>query len=241
MINKLEFKSIEDKVLRERRACNIGEEAPIGSKIFNVIENGYNTLILLYPLKSEKIAGFTRKHNNTIQIFINTNLPRSEQFFAAAHELSHLLDIKEDKDNNFILCNEDFIIELAEENQLNIEESKANYFAAAFLLPKNVIEKKFIGIDFKSYPNEDLMLDILKLQYEYEVSYKAILKRLRELRFIGSSKYEMLKEKESQINDYIKMFDEEIQRKIKELQISDSRRYHTLNVPKEAADLFRNS
>lgn len=40
---------------------NLGTESPIGNKVFDIVENQYDSFLLLYPLKSIIIAAFTRK------------------------------------------------------------------------------------------------------------------------------------------------------------------------------------
>ncbi len=119
MLNREE---IEDKALRQRKMHDLGTEITIGNKVFDIIENQYESFLLLYPLKSRNIAGFTRKKSDFTQIFINTSFNRGFQNFAAAHELYHLIQFKEREKDNFILCKKTDIVDTIEGIQLSLEE-----------------------------------------------------------------------------------------------------------------------
>jgi Zn-dependent peptidase ImmA (M78 family) len=241
MLLPQEIERIEKKALEQRKIYDLGDESPIGLKIFSYVENIFNSYILLYPLKTRKIAGFTRKQGETIQIFINTSFNLSFQVFAAAHELYHLIDLKEKSINKFIVCNDQDISESIDDSGSSIEEIKANYFAAAFLMPKVVILNRFSNLKSSKYSEVDLVLEIMKLQYEYEIPYKTILKRLKELRIIGNDEFKKLKDYDEQILGYCKMLDEEMRKSVYELEHTSGRKYHSLNVPKIAYDVYRNN
>ena len=153
----------------------------------------------------------------------------------------HLIDLKEKSIDKFIICNNQDISESIDDSGSSIEEMKANYFAAAFLMPKVVIENRFSNLKNRKYSEVDLVLEIMKLQYEYEIPYKTILKRLKELGIIGNEKYHKLKDYDEQILEYCKMLDEEMRKRINELEHSNARKYHSLNVPKIAYDVYRNN
>ena len=68
-----------------------------------------------------------------------------------------------------------------DQDDTDIDELKANYFAASFLLPKDVIEERFKKIKGINCSREDFILEIIKLQSQYEVPFKTILKRLKEI------------------------------------------------------------
>ncbi len=241
MLNREEFEKIEIKALKHRRMNDLGIESPIGDKIFDIIENEYDSFLLLYPLKSRNIAGFTRKKGEIIQIFINTSFDKGFQNFAGAHELYHLIQFQEKDNDNFILCKNTDVLDTIDESDINLEELKANYFAAAFLLPREVVFEKFKKIKRVNYSEEDFILEILKLQFQYEVPFKTILKRLRELEIIDKKYYEKLKIYEHNILAYCKMMDISVENSIKSLISSNARKYHTLNVPKIAADVYKNN
>lgn len=241
MLKREDIDKIEKKALQHRKMNDLGIESPIGNKIFDIIENQYDSFLLLYPLKSENIAGFTRKQGEFIQVFINTSFDRGFQNFACAHELYHLIQFQGKEIDNFIVCSNKDISETLDEENIQQEELKANYFAAAFLLPKEVVVERFKKIEQLYYSEEDFILEIIKLQYQYEVPFKTILKRLKELKIINKIQYGKLKIYEENIIGYCDMMDESAYNSIKILESTDTRKYHTLNVPKTAADVYKNN
>ncbi|QNU67172.1 ImmA/IrrE family metallo-endopeptidase [Ruminiclostridium herbifermentans] len=241
MLSDPELEKIEEKALYQRRIHVLGDESPIGNKIFNLIENTYKSYMMLYPLKTKKVAGFTRKQGENIQIFINTSFNTSFQIFAAAHELYHLIDFEENNTDEFIVCNNQDISENIDDKNKNIVELKANYFSAAFLLPASVIRNRFETFKKSDlYFEENMIIEIIKLQYEYEVPFKTVLKRLKELKLVGDNKFNKLLEINDNLTYYCKMMDDAIFKRINELESPSYRKYHSLNVPKMAYDIYRN-
>lgn len=241
MLNKEEIDIIEHKALQQRKMNDLGTESPIGNKVFDIVENQYDSFLLLYPLKSKNIAAFTRKQGSITQVFVNTSFDRAFQNFACAHELYHLINLQERQIDKFIVCNNKDISETMNQDNVDIDELKANYFAASFLLPKDILEERFKKIRGINCSKEDFILEIIKLQSQYEVPFKTILKRLKELNIISNENYIQLKAYEDKILDYCKMMDKSIFNSIEELESSSYRKYHTLNVSKMAADVYKNN
>lgn len=241
MLNKEAIDKIENKALQQRKMNDLGTESPIGNTVFDIVENQYDSLLLLYPLKSKNIAGFTRKQGSITQVFVNSSFDRAFQNFACAHELYHLIDLQERQIDKFIVCNDKDISETMNQDNIDIDELKANYFAASFLLPKDVIDERFKKIKKINCSREDFILEIIKLQSQYEVPFKTILKRLKELNIINNENYIQLKAYEDKILDYCKMMDKSVLNSIEELGASSYRKYHTLNVSKMAADVYKNN
>lgn len=241
MLDREEIDKIEKKALKHRRMNDLGTESPIGNKIFNIVENQYDSFLLLYPLKSKNIAAFTRKQGSMTQVFVNTSFEKAFQNFACAHELYHLIDLQQRQVDKFIVCNDKDISETMDQDNIDIDELRANYFAASFLLPKEVVEERFKKIKGLNCSEEDFILEIIKLQYQYEVPFKTILKRTKELEIINKDDYEQLKTYEDKILECCKMLDESIFDFIENLESPDCRKYHTLNVSKMAADVYKNN
>lgn len=240
MLTSIEIENLEEKAEYIRRGKEIGVKSPIGKDIFNIIENYYDSYLLMYPLKSKNIAGFTRKSKENIQVFINTSLDKLYQNFVAAHELYHLISFKEDyKSNDFILCNQSDVCEELEVLSNKKEELEANYFAAAFLLPRKIINDRFVNKLKKFNSDEDYILEIIKIQYEYQVPYKTVIKRLRELEIIKEDQYIKFKSYENNINKYYQMVDSLIANNLNEMVNPSYRKYHTLNIPKLASDAYK--
>jgi len=55
MLSPQEIQIIEKKALEQRKIHDLGDESPIGIKIFSYIENYFDSYILLYPLKTKKL------------------------------------------------------------------------------------------------------------------------------------------------------------------------------------------
>lgn len=240
MLDKDSIDKIEEKALQQRKINDLGTESPIGDKVFNIIENKYNSYLLLYPLKSKNIAAFTRKQGSMTQVFVNTSFERAFQNFACAHELYHLIELQERQIDKFIVCNDKDISEEMDQVDIDIDELKANYFAASFLLPRDVVKEKFKDIRNTRCSHEDIILEIIKLQYQFEVPFKTILKRMKELEIINKDTYDQLKIHENKILEYCKMLDASILSFIEDLESTSYRKYHTLNVSKMAADVYKN-
>ena len=241
MFSPIDLEKIEEKALQQRRIHVLGDESPIGEKIFNLIENTYQSYMLLYPLKTNKVAGFTRKQGETFQIFVNTSFNKSFQIFASAHELYHLIEFKEKNEDEFIVCDTQDISENIDDTAKNINEWKANYFSAAFLLPASVIRSRVKELKQNDLYNEDnLIIEIIKLQYEYEVPFKTILKRLKELKQISTNEFDRLLGYDKKLIEFCRMMDDVVCKKMNELEYPSNRKYHSLNVPKMAHDIYKN-
>jgi Zn-dependent peptidase ImmA (M78 family) len=240
MLDKKYVNLVERKAGEERGRFNLGHESPIGNSIFNILESRYNAFIFLYPLKTTKIAGFTRRSNDVLQVFINTRLPRGYQIFAAAHELYHIISLKDKNNNEFILCDTNDVKEDNDKSQMALEELKANYFAAAYLLPDTVMYRRFSYLENGIFEVDDILIDIIKLQFDYEIPYKTVIRRLEELEMIKNlDLLNELKKFESNISKFSRLLDLEIYNKIKELENISERKYHTLNIPKTASDVYK--
>ena len=112
------------------------------------------------PIEDKYWSGAIYVKNEKIIPVINTALPRANQYFAAWHEIYHLLFDKVSFDH--------FI-----ENDNMMEERKAEYFAACMLLQ---------GVDryFMNLPAMDIMSRVLYCMSAFQAPYKAILISLYE-------------------------------------------------------------
>lgn len=242
MLSSNDIDKIEYMAKSQRKSNDLGEVSAIGENVFNIIENIYASYILLYPLNTKKVAGFTRKQNNEIQMFINTSFNLDFQVFAAAHELYHLIEFSGKEEDGFVVCNDkEDINENLDNNIISKNELKANYFAAAFLLPKDLIEKRIKKLKCCIFNEEDIFFEILKLQYEYEVPFKTVLKRLKELGSIGDKEFERILLLRSNNYKYYNMLDNNMYERIMKLESPTKRVYDSINSPKCAADVYKSS
>jgi Zn-dependent peptidase ImmA (M78 family) len=129
-----------------------------------------NVLTVFRPL-SNTFSGICEKKGEKRFMLINSEQVLSRQHFTIAHELYHLFVQKEFKIH---LCNPGT-------QSKDVEETKADIFAANFLMPELGI-KRMIPI---SELKEGITLPTLfKLESYFSVSHAALLNRLKDLKIL---------------------------------------------------------
>lgn len=95
--------------------------------IFRVIEDIEGLDLLLFPTADDEFCGFLFEYKDQTFIYVNSFLPYEKKIFTAAHELYHFLSN----------CQQEFLrsSDIEENHNLNIEDNKANLFAALLLVP----------------------------------------------------------------------------------------------------------
>ena len=174
--------SKEQYELAEQARClkavaGLGSESPIGNNFSALLE--YHKIILLeYPIKrvgSNSFSAMIMRSKSDSESFsfigVNTSDYYDKQLFAIAHELYH-----------FSVLDDPHISR--EGDKSDPEEIKAEYFAAEFLLPLDVLRraiiKEFGTIEISALPKSVLLRFIARLQCTWGLPYKAIVKRLLE-------------------------------------------------------------
>ncbi|WP_337051073.1 ImmA/IrrE family metallo-endopeptidase [Priestia megaterium] len=160
-LGKLGEKSKSHRILREEVLDLLEQEATL----------------LKYPIEDDELCAFVCKKKGRIFVYINSYIPKEKQIFAAAHELYHIWFDQERLNKTEMLKNDTL------ENQTeDITELKANFFAALFLVPTNVLidELRSRNIDKGNVK----LFDIVKLMSVFHVPYKTIVRRLYEINFI---------------------------------------------------------
>lgn len=149
------------------------------------------------PIEDKYWSGAIYVKDGKIIPVINTSLPRANQYFAAWHEVYHLI---------FDKVSLDHVIE----NDNMMEERKAEYFAACMLLR---------GVDryFAEVVSSDFMSRIFNCMSVFQAPYKAVLISLYE--DAVQSDNEKLKE---QIKKVIDLKIENMPEKFRELGLDDS-------------------
>lgn len=94
---------------------------------FEIIK-GMDVILIFHPL--EGIRGFYQYFQRNHIIYIDENLPKTEQIFVCAHELGHMLMHK--KANAIYMDTKTFL-------NANKFEIEANTFAAELLIPDEII------------------------------------------------------------------------------------------------------
>lgn len=122
------------------------------------ILQGYG--LIQMPIEDKFWSGAIYVKEGKIIPVINTALPRANQYFAAWHEVYHIL---------FDKVSFDHIIE----NDNMIEERKAEYFAACMLLRE-------VDRYFTELPAMDMVSKVLYCMSAFQAPYKAVLISLYE-------------------------------------------------------------
>jgi len=132
-------------------------------------------------LEDEDIWGFTERIKGQLFVCINTSIPYEKQIFAAAHELYHIWFDKKSAHEVILSSN----LEETESGNIDINELKANRFAAEFLAETKLLEHEIARYGIAT--SEISIKDVLKLCDIFTIPYKTMVKRLYEICIIDSS------------------------------------------------------
>ncbi|MFB9762494.1 ImmA/IrrE family metallo-endopeptidase [Ectobacillus funiculus] len=147
----------------------------LGKDVFRIVKR--EAILLQSPLQEEDLCAFVCQKKGRLFVYINSQIPKEKQYFAAAHELYH------------IWFDKDYLAqpELLKSNTLNDEtdntrELRANLFAAMFLVPKHVLEQEllFLGIPKGTVSSSQ----VVELACTFQVPYKSMVRRLFEIGYI---------------------------------------------------------
>jgi len=134
--------------------------------------------IVLQPFVGEVSGIVHRNKDGSAVIGVNSSHNIQRQRFTIAHEIGHLL-LHTDEN---LHVDKNFPIGLRNElsgQAVNENEIEANQFAAALLMPRDLIAK-----DVKPLIGEDVLFAIRKLSKKYKVSEQAMSIRLSSLRYV---------------------------------------------------------
>jgi len=140
-----------------------------------------NITTLFKPM-SGNFAGMAIKANNERNfILVNSKHTKGKQHFTIAHELYHLFIQENFKSQR---CETGLF-----ERQQDIEERKADIFAACFLMPENGI---FELIPDKEKAGKNLISTetLFRIQHYFNVSFNALIYRIIELGYIDKTYYD---------------------------------------------------
>jgi Zn-dependent peptidase ImmA (M78 family) len=174
-VNKdsINYDIIENIAEATREFWKIGK-GPISDMIKLLESNG----IFVFKLDSEMYAKvdafswFATNHNQNLPIvFLNRNKSAVRSRFDIAHELAH------------IILHSDIDIETLDNEQLNIIEKEADYFAGCFLLPAKPMFDEFISHNINA---------LINLKKRWKVSISAIAHRLNVINIINDYQYQSI-------------------------------------------------
>lgn len=168
----------KEKASQFRKNFGFGPDDPIHLRSFLLKQN----VISLFKPLSDGFAGMAMIVGGRRFMMVNQNHTMGKQHFTIAHELYHLF-VQE----NFTArkCITGLFLK-----QTDVEEKKADLFAANLLLPD-------IGVS-SLVPKEERLgsvseQTIFKIQQVYSVSVKATIFRLKELGFVDDSYFDAYK------------------------------------------------
>lgn len=156
-----------------------GVTAPIGTNIFSLMEQNDDIVFQLQDFKNSELDAMIIKYSLNSQkkyIIINSDKPLINQVFAAAHEFYHYLFSFTGNTKDSIICSF---------SKNDIEEIKANRFAAEFLLPEEALKRELEDFfkyypDFEDAPLHKQILFCFFIVEKYTIPLKATFYRLKE-------------------------------------------------------------
>lgn len=186
----LSVKEIEDikELAREKRVVlGFSNDAPIANDLTLVLEK-----LLITPLElpfkgnGQKLAFSAMLLCSQSETFIGINTADyfDKQIFAIAHELYHFYTKTRSVQN-------------WQEGNGNVEiETKANRFAAEYLLPEDSLKRRIINEfgkeSLENVPQQTLLRFIARIHCIWYLPYRSVVKRLREIKAITQKQYQEL-------------------------------------------------
>lgn len=151
------------------------------SDIFDILAE--DAFLIRMPLKTMEVSGFSTYFQDKFVVFLNSSFTLGHERYSGAHELYHIIY------NQEILRSEKLLLN----DSKTAEDSKADIFAAEFLMPEDYVKEVFYKI-INVKPDSVIEKHVIKMNNFFKVSYKAMLKRLVQLRLCQISNYENLAE-----------------------------------------------
>ncbi len=147
------------------------------SDIFDILSE--TSFLIRKPLDLEELSGFITYFEDHLIVYLNSNFTLGHERYTAAHELYHIIY------NEDILKREKVFID---KDKYKEEEEKADVFAAEFLMPEDYVKEvfyKIVNVDKDRLKARH----IVRMHNYFKVSYKAMLKRLVQLKLCSPKKY----------------------------------------------------
>lgn len=186
-----EIDAIRKLARAERFSLGFSEDPPIANDIHSILEKlGIILLEIPIPTEHDKPAFSAvilySEEGGERLVFIGLNTADffDKQIFAIAHELYHFFT----KTGSHLSRQEGPVD--------NVVEAKANWFAAEFLLPEDVLRRRVFE-EFKSYSlvsvqAKMLLRFIARLHGTWWLPYRSLVKRLWEINAITEMQYQEL-------------------------------------------------
>lgn len=159
--------------VRQLLTKHSASSAPVD--VYRIIKN--ERISLSFEEMEDDHSGLLLVENGLAAIAVNSTHHPHRQRFSAAHELGHYILHSKGRDRLFV--DKAYRRSLVSSSGTDTDEIEANRFAAALLMPDNLV-KQYAG----NGPITDL--DISKLALKFEVSEQAMTLRLVNLNLIES-------------------------------------------------------
>lgn len=169
-----DIKLLEERVNEQLGRLQLTNQI-IRENIFRILQN--ETIFLQYPIEDDELCAFVCKKQGRLFSYINSYIPKDKQIFAAAHELYHIWYEPERLEQ----------VEILNSHTLEVEptmksEQMANRFAAMLLVPEHVLRQHIQSLKIDTTLIE--LKDIVQLIPIFQVPYKTIILRLKEIQMI---------------------------------------------------------
>jgi Zn-dependent peptidase ImmA (M78 family) len=186
-----EMESIRELARTKRFALGFSEDPPIANDILTILDK-LEIFLLEIPIEGESskpafsavILCSEEGGESLVFIGLNTADYFDKQIFAIAHELYHF----------FTKTGSHLSRQDGQED--DVVEAKANWFAAEFLFPEDVLKRRVFE-EFKSYSLEKVPIKVLlrfiaRLHGTWWLPYRSLVKRLWEIKAITQRQYQEL-------------------------------------------------
>lgn len=192
--NEIDVNEIQQFAREKLGYCRKGNDI-IGTQVFSLLS--LHARVIYYPLGKDAPWGFTRisgSRNDALTekpfVAINSSIPIDCQVFAAAHELYHI----------WYEHNPDILpANLLDGHNQEINEKRANRFAAEFLVDEQLLRQEINTYKIKQFS----IKNILQLASLFTIPYRAMVKRLLEISIISNSEADyFLSETDDAIEQY---------------------------------------
>lgn len=168
----------------EKKAYQLIGKLDIDDFPINVedITERLNITVIQQPFENNAISGLLYRDGQNVVIGVNSSHPPTRKRFTVAHEIGHYImhegnKLHVDNDVNFRV---NFRL-TDNENSHDIQEIEANAFAAALLMPEDLIKKAISELEYIVDLSSDYDDQIDHLASLFEVSKQALLIRLGKL------------------------------------------------------------
>ena len=182
-LSRTQIRQIKDLAAEKLGLCRKGNDV-IGLQIFSILQQFAR--VIYYPLGADGPWGFTRmageqntETGSSVFVVINSSIAMDCQVFAAAHELYHIW-----YENTPDLIPSD----LLNDQTTEINEKKANRFAAEFLVDEQLLKQE---IDLQNIQDFSIK-NVLRLANLFTVPYRTMAKRLFEIGKINNAQMKRL-------------------------------------------------